>query len=129
MAMFTLTKQICAFGTELASSRKQSERWYKSARWQRMRKAQLQQHPYCQCPHHDGKKLRADDSRYDGAVVDHKQAHREDPRLFWDTNNIQSMTKQCHDSFKQSAEKGGAGFLKGCDEQGFPLNSEHDWYR
>lgn len=38
------------------------------------------------------------------------------------------MTKECHDIFKQSQEKGGHGFDMGCDELGEPLNKDHDWY-
>lgn len=100
---------------------KQSKRWYRSKRWQRLRQAQLSQHPYCQCPHHKGQKIPAE-------VVDHKEPHREDPKLFWDPRNLQSMTKVCHDRYKQSQEKGGAGFMQGCDEHGWPLSKEHSWY-
>lgn len=108
--------------------RKQSDKWYKSKRWARLRKAQLARHPYCQCPHHDGKKLRADHPDFGRPVVDHITPHREDPRLFWDARNLQSMTKACHDKYKQSAERGGAGFLSGCDEHGWPLSKEHEWH-
>lgn len=86
-----------------------------------MRLAQLARHPFCQCPHHEGQKVKAD-------TVDHKTPHRGNERLFFDANNLQSMTKQCHDKFKQSQEKGGAGFLQGCDENGWPLSKEHEWY-
>lgn len=60
-------------------------------------------------------------------VVDHKIPHRGEPRLFWDRANLQSMWKPCHDRFKQSQEKGGAGFLSGCDENGWPLDASHEW--
>jgi 5-methylcytosine-specific restriction endonuclease McrA len=60
-------------------------------------------------------------------VVDHIEPHRGDRRLFWNTSNLQSMTKVCHDRFKQSQEKGGAGFLVGCDEDGWPLSEDHPW--
>ena len=100
----------------------------KSARWARLRAAQLAKQPYCQCPHHAGKSLRADHPGYGGPVVDHVTAHRGDSRLFFDASNLQSMTKQCHDSRKQSEEKGGAGFLKGVDANGQPLSKAHPWY-
>lgn len=58
-------------------------------------------------------------------VVDHIERHKGDRRLFFDRRNLQSMTKQCHDKFKQSEEKGGAGFSQGCDVNGNPLNG--DW--
>ena len=60
-------------------------------------------------------------------VADHKVPHRGDSRLFWNPDNLQSMTKPCHDSLKQSEEKGGSGFLRGCDVDGNPLSSEHPW--
>jgi 5-methylcytosine-specific restriction protein A len=94
--------------------------WYKSKRWQRLRQHQLAKHPYCQCPHHEGKKLLAD-------VVDHKTPHKGNERLFFDDRNLQSMTKQCHDSHKQSMERGGHGFERGCDEKGYPLVPIPGW--
>lgn len=101
--------------------KKQSDKWYKSARWQRMRKAQLAKHPYCQCPHHTKDRVLAD-------VVDHKEPHREDPRKFWNPSNLQSMLKACHDKYKHSQEMGGLGFLKGSDARGWPLSHEHEWH-
>jgi 5-methylcytosine-specific restriction endonuclease McrA len=87
-----------------------------------MRKQQLARRPYCQCPHHRGQ-----DREAAAMVVDHIEPHRGDRRLFWNTSNLQSMTKVCHDRFKQSQEKGGAGFLVGCDEDGWPLSEDHPW--
>ncbi len=102
--------------------------WYKAKRWQSLRARQLRLHPYCQCPHHEGKKLRADDPEHGGAVVDHIEPHRGDAKLFFSRRNLQSMTKQCHDRYKQSEESGGAGFLKGSDEDGWPLDKAHPFY-
>jgi hypothetical protein len=48
--------------------------------------------------------------------------------LFFNVNNLQALTKQCHDKFKQSQEKGGWGFDQGCDENGEPLNQDAAWY-
>lgn len=42
-------------------------------------------------------------------VVDHVVPHRGDQTLFWDTNNWQPLCKPCHDSDKQSVERGGSG--------------------
>lgn len=61
-------------------------------------------------------------------MVDHKVAHRGDSRLFFQVSNLQSMAKSCHDKFKQSQEKGGAGFDQGFNAAGEPLNPNHDWY-
>lgn len=94
---------------------------YKTARWRRLRKQQLARHPYCQCPHHKNEKVLAE-------VVDHIEPHKGDKRKFWNTRNLQSMTKSCHDSMKQSQERGGAGFDRGCGPDGLPLNPDHPWY-
>lgn len=100
-------------------------RWdklYKSKRWQKLRAQQLARYPFCQCPHHIGQQVKAE-------VVDHKTQHRGDLALFYDARNLQSMAKECHDKFKQSQEKGGKGFLQGCDAKGNPLSNEHEWYQ
>ena len=105
------------------SYRKRTQALYRSPRWKTLRANHLSRHPFCQCPHHDGKRIK--EKRM---VVDHKTPHRGNLKLFWDSSNLQTMTKTCHDKFKQSQEKGGAGFLMGCDEHGMPLSKEHDWY-
>lgn len=112
----------------MAITNKPSKAWYRSREWQRMRSAQLAAHPYCQCPHHQGHKLRADHPAFGGPVVDHDPPHREDKRAFFDQRRLRSMTKQCHDRFAQSRDKGGAGFSKGCDVHGNPLGASDEWY-
>ena len=87
-----------------------------------MRAQQLARYPYCQCPHHQYQKVLAE-------VVDHVDPHRGDARRFWNAGNLQSMSKQCHDSMKQSQERGGSGFDKGCNTDGTPLNPDHGWYQ
>jgi len=104
-----------------ADYRKQAAKWYKSKQWQQLRSAQLTKQPYCQCPHHKGKTMPAN-------VVDHITPHRGNKSLFFNVRNLQSMLKRCHDKYKQSQEKGGSGFMQGCDEQGNPLSAAHDWY-
>jgi 5-methylcytosine-specific restriction protein A len=94
--------------------------WYRSKRWAKVRQQQLAKQPYCQCPHHVGHKIPAQ-------VVDHKEPHKGDARKFWDTRNLQSMTKHCHDSFKQSQERGGHGFARGSDINGMPLVPQPGW--
>ena len=74
------------------------------------------------CPHHIKDKVEAN-------VVDHIIPHKGDTRLFWDENNVQSLLKQCHDKFKQSQERGGAGFDMGCNVDGTPLNQDSSWYQ
>ena len=40
-------------------------------------------------------------------VCDHIVPHRGDPKLFWDPDNLQTVSKSWHDSVKQSQERGG----------------------
>lgn len=48
--------------------------------------------------------------------------------LFFDAANLQSLAKQCHDSWKQALERSGRDQIRGCDERGQPLDPEHPWY-
>lgn len=104
------------------TARRRAGGWAKSKRWKLLRERQLRLEPFCQCPHCLSKQVPAE-------VVDHKIPHRGDSKLFFDADNLQSMAKSCHDSRKQSEEKGGAGFLKGCDVRGYPLDPSHPWYQ
>lgn len=61
-------------------------------------------------------------------VVDHIERHNGDTAKFFNPRNLMSMNKECHDKFKQSQDRGGLGFLMGCDEQGQPLSDDHEWY-
>lgn len=63
-------------------------------RWQRLRIAYLAQHPLCECG-----------CGYAATVVDHRTPHLGDPRLLYDWDNLQAMTKACHD--RKTAERDG----------------------
>lgn len=89
---------------------------YTTTRWRRMRKAQLVKEPFCRfCAQgicsHETKRVNA---TYLGkpivcktfaTIADHVVAHKGDAKLFWDTENLQSLCKLCHDSIKQSMER------------------------
>ena len=105
------------------TARRRAGGWMKSRRWQEMRAVQLSRSPFCQCPHHEGRP-----NPPQAEVVDHRVPHRGDSKLFFDAGNLQSMAKECHDIYKQSQEKGGTGFLAGCDEQGWPLDRSHPFF-
>jgi len=82
--------------------------WYKTARWQKLRAAQLQREPLC----------RMCKSRITVATVcDHITPHRGDPILFWN-GPFQSLCVNHHSSAKQRLERGGK--QRGCDESGIP---------
>jgi 5-methylcytosine-specific restriction endonuclease McrA len=96
---------------------------YNTVRWRKLRRRQLTNHPLCQCP------ICGEGKHYVTVAdtVDHKRAHRGDPVLAFDENNLQSMSKTHHDRFKQSEEQGGQGFSRGCDENGDPLYPNAHW--
>lgn len=105
---------------------------YTDPMWKRLRKLHLAKHPSCQCEHCKGEgkplKDRVGVPDHERAIVDHIRPHKGRRKLFFDRDNLQTMSKECHDKFKQSEERGGAGFKAGCDETGQPLSREHEWY-
>lgn len=80
-----------------------SQRGY-GYKWQQISKAFLRAHPLCQCPNCQEGKLRL----MAASVVDHIIPHKGDMKLFWDRNNWQAMSKECHDR-KTATEDGGFG--------------------
>jgi 5-methylcytosine-specific restriction endonuclease McrA len=66
-------------------------------RWQRAREGYLAKHPLCV-------KCQAIDIVTAATVVDHIVPHRGDERLFWDSDNWQSLCKTHHDSDKAKEE-------------------------
>lgn len=74
-------------------------RWYKTARWLRRRKAQLQAHPLCAMCLTRGAVTVAN-------TADHVTPHKGDPVLFWQ-GPLQSLCPSCHASDKQAEERGG----------------------
>jgi 5-methylcytosine-specific restriction enzyme A len=91
---------------------------YNTKQWYRMRWNQLQKQPLCEYHLKLAEIVQA-------TVADHKVPHRGDETLFFDENNLQSLCKTCHDGAKQQLEK--SGTLRGCDENGMPLDRNHHW--
>jgi 5-methylcytosine-specific restriction protein A len=74
------------------------KRWYKTARWQKLRARQLEAHPLC---------AMCQPRRVTVATVcDHVQPHRGNVIRFW-SGPFQSLCAPCHNSEKQRIEKGG----------------------
>ncbi len=77
-------------------------RWYKTARWRKLRwKILLRDRFTCQMTgcgrvEHDTSRL----------VADHRVRHGGDASLFWDEANLQTLCKSCHDGTKQAGERG-----------------------
>ena len=76
--------------------------WYKTARWQALRWATLLRDLFT-CQH--CQRVEADTSKL---VADHRKAHRGDEALFWDPDNLWTLCKTCHDSWKQRQERSDA---------------------
>ncbi len=78
-------------------------KWYYTARWKKLRQEVLVRDCYtCQ------KTGQICTGKYpDGTspVVDHKRPHRGDPELFWNIDNLETVSKAYHDSEKQKAER------------------------
>jgi len=79
--------------------------WYYSRRWKALRKAVWVRDLYtCQ---KTGTLCIARYPAGNSPVADHIIPHRGDPDLFWDINNVQTVSKEYHDSEKQRQERAG----------------------
>lgn len=102
----------------------QYRKLYKTARWRRLRLAQLQLQPLCENCQRHGRVTAA-------TVCDHVDPKTKlDPVTFFE-GPFQSLCDspqwRCHSSVKQSEER--LGFVKGTNEQGRPLDANHPWNR
>lgn len=93
-------------------------RLYKTARWRRLRAAQLARRPLCEpCE-------RARPQRITPAtVVHHKRRHGGDERLFFASENLESACAPCHDGPLQRAEV--QGFSTEVGPDGWPVDPQH----
>jgi 5-methylcytosine-specific restriction protein A len=74
--------------------------WYKLKRWQDLRiKVFLRDGFTCQCGcgHMEGNTSLL--------VADHIKPHRGSEAMFWNIENIQTLSKSCHDTKKQAEEQ------------------------
>lgn len=82
--------------------RQEHRRWYKTAKWQRLRMEVLTEALFtCQMP--GCGRIYCDTSKL---VADHKVQHHGDQVVFWDKSNLQCLCKPCHDKIKQREERG-----------------------
>ena len=79
-----------------SDNRADYHRWYSCVRWKALRLTWLKLYPLC---------VRCDKVNA-ATVVDHIVPHLGDATLFYDTSNLQSLCKRCHD-IKTAAEDGG----------------------
>ncbi|WP_198297936.1 hypothetical protein [Bordetella genomosp. 9] len=87
--------------------------WYKTYRWQQLRKRHLHDNPLCVMCEREGKYKLAN-------ICDHIEPHRGDETKFWE-GPFQSLCKAHHDSTKQAMEK--SGVLKvAVGRDGWPIS-------
>ncbi|PLR28326.1 HNH endonuclease [Caulobacter zeae] len=74
--------------------------WYNLKRWKDLRLRVFERDLFtCQC---GCARIECDTS---DLVCDHIEPHRGDPALFWSEANLQTLTKACHDGWKQRLER------------------------
>lgn len=82
--------------------------WYKLKRWFALRDRVFKRDlMICQ---QTGVLLTTRPNQPHSAIADHIIPHNGDPVLFWDEDNVQSVSKQWHDSVKQSQERSGNAY-------------------
>lgn len=99
--------------------------WYSSKEWFRLRHKAMQRDadkatgvPRCQ---KTGVLLTGPRHAPNSPVVDHIKPHRGDPRLFFNLDNLMTVSKLWHDQTKQRIDK---GRLTQIGEDGFPIIGE-----
>jgi 5-methylcytosine-specific restriction enzyme A len=91
-------------------------KWYATSRWQKLRIQVLTRDSFtCRlCGKLEGNTALL--------VADHRIPHKGDAVLFWAPDNLQCLCQVCHNSVKQSVERGGRGLLKrAIDVSGWPV--------
>ena len=89
---------------------------YRSKQWRDLRKVKLSHNPYCERCLREYRIAVA-------TVVHHKTAHKGDPFLFGDYENLESLCKLCHDGIEQSIER--RGYDKSVEADGWPSDVNH----
>lgn len=95
-------------GDEAARLRERDQKvawrsWYKTERWRKLRQQVLERDLYT-CKQ-TGVLCTGRYPAGNSAVVDHKIQHCGDEKLFWDIDNLQTVSKAYHDSEKQKQER------------------------
>lgn len=98
---------------------------YSSARWKKLRlKCFVRDHWICQ---RSGVACIGGKNAPDSAVANHIIPHKGDPKLFWDLDNLETVTKEVHDSLIRKEELN--GYRVGTDRNGLPVDPGHPWNR
>jgi 5-methylcytosine-specific restriction enzyme A len=91
---------------------------YDSARWHRVRRLQLAEHPLCKFCAERGIVTPA-------TICDHVEPHRGDINKFW-VGALQSLCLQCHLTSKRDIEE--RGYRRDIGFDGWPLDPRHPCY-
>ena len=120
------TSVITGAGSQIMKQHNQPWRkWYNTKRWQLLKQEiKLKNNYTCQ---QTGILLSGGRNAPNSPVVDHIIPHKGNPKLFWDPNNLQLVSKAYHDSIKQRMERSGTGH--GYTDEGKPLDPDHPWNR
>ena len=77
--------------------------WYNTKRWQDLREAVFLRDLYkCQ---RSGELCIGKHPAPNSPVANHKRPHRGDEKLFWDPDNIETVSKRVHDGIIQAEEQ------------------------
>jgi hypothetical protein len=78
-------------------------RWYDTARWKKLRQQVFVRDGFvCQ---RSGELCSGAANTPNAPIANHKVPHRGNPALFWDIDNIETVTKRVHDTIIQSEEQ------------------------
>ncbi|WP_286902089.1 HNH endonuclease [Vreelandella sedimenti] len=97
------------------TARERYHHLYNTTKWRKLRLEQLNKEPLCKfC-------IAFDDRFAEATIVDHIEQHAGNLDLMYDKNNLQSLCKFHHDSYKQRLERRNVQAI-GCDVDGNPLD-------
>jgi 5-methylcytosine-specific restriction endonuclease McrA len=96
---------------------------YTTQRWQRLRRMKLRQNPLCE--------VCLTVQRIESAVsVDHIVAIKAGGDVYPALDALTSLCESCHNRKSRIVEQQGKEMtIKGCDEQGYPLDPNHPFYK
>jgi 5-methylcytosine-specific restriction protein A len=90
--------------------------WYSTASWRALRAAQLARKPLCERCEANGLVVAA-------TVANHKIPHKGDRKLFFNSANLESVCKDCHDGPIQREER--LGYSPAVGPDGWPTDPRH----
>ncbi len=94
---------LLLWGEAMSNAQQRWRAWYKLARWQRLRlKVFIRDGYVCQ---RSGVLCIGKHPAEDSPVANHKTPHRGSEALFWDEDNIETVSKAVHDSEVQQEEQ------------------------